>query len=153
MSDYAPSEHVIGHGKRLEYGDADSNSYYTKVAGTIDITLPERELGKSETTNDDSPDATKEYTPAIYEPGTLPFTYRYQRSQFTALETVFQLASAPETRATATKYWRVTLPDGSKAVVRGFLTKHSLPVDGQEDSPVVECEVQCIGKMVWTPAA
>lgn len=144
------SEVIIGHGKTLEYSD--NGADWTKVPGTIDINLPERELGAAEITNDDSPDFTKEYQPGMYEPGTVSFTYRYNKTGFAALETIFQLATAAETRAQATKSWRVTLPDGSRTVFDGFLTAHNLPVEGGEESPIVEAEIQVTGKMAFSPS-
>lgn len=146
------AETIIGAGKRLAYC-ATSNGTFISVFGTVDISLPERELGVSEITNDDSPDFHKDYIPGLYEPGTIPFTYRYTKTQFALLEAIYQLATVAATRASATKYWKVTLGDGSVAAFQGFLTKHDLPVEGEEDSPVVECELQVIGKMTWTSGA
>lgn len=152
------AEVIIGHAKHIAYSDSPpAIAAYITVSGTVDVSLPERELGQSEITNDDSLNFHKEYIPALYEPGTISFTYRYTRTQFTALESIFQLASAAATRGGgaggAIKLWKVTLPDGSTGVIEGFLTAHNLPVEGAEDSPVVECEVQTRGKMTWTAAA
>lgn len=145
------SEVIIGHGKHIAYSDTEVG-VYTNVNGTIEIQLPERELSASEYTNDDSPDFHKQYTPGVFEPGTIAVTYRYAKTGFTAVETIYQLACVAATRASATKWWKITLPDGSTGKVRGFIVKHDLPVEG-DDSPVVEMEIQAIGKMVWTPAA
>lgn len=145
---YDREEHIIGHGKHIAYGDTAIGTF-TNVDGTIEVTLPERELGTTELTNDDSPDFHKDYMPSLYEPGSVSFTYRYGKTVFAALEGIYQLASAAGTRASATKFWKVTLPDGSVAAFRGFLTKHDLPVE-QEDSPVVEAEIQVAGKMTFT---
>lgn len=147
---YDRTEHILGYGKHLFYGAA--NPATTPVYGTIDIQLPERELGTAEITNDDSPNYHKDYIPALYEPGKVPFTYRYGRTLFAALEAIFLLASVTATRASATKWWKVTLPDGSTAVFQGFLTKHDLPTQ-LEDSPVVEAEIQVIGMMTFTAGA
>jgi len=144
------SEVIIGHAKKLFYSD--DGLAWTKVRGTIEVNLPERELIASEITNDDSPDYTKEYIPGMYEPGTVGFTYRYNKTGFAALETIFQLASASGTRDQAVKTWKVELPDGSTAVFDGFLTSHNLPIEG-EDSPVVEGEIQIVGKMTWTSSS
>lgn len=149
---YDRTEHILGYGKHLFYGT--TNPASTPVYGTIDIQLPERELGIAEITNDDSPNYHKDYIPALYEPGKVPFTYRYGRTLYAALETIFMLASSATmaTRATATKWWLVTLPDGSTAAFQGFLIKHDLPTQ-LEDSPVVEAEIQVIGKMTFTAGA
>lgn len=155
---FAREQVIIGHAKRLAYSEDIAIPSYTDVFGTIDVSLPERELGATEITNDDSPDFHKDYIEGMYEPGTIGFSYRYTKSQFTAMEAIYQLASAVATRGSAvagksTKKWRVTLPDGSVATFRGFLTAHNLPIEGSEDSPVVEGEIQCIGKMTWVSAA
>ena len=140
-------EVIIGHGKHIAHS-ADGVTY-SDVAGTIEVNLPERELGAAEITNDDSPDFTKEYMPGMYEPGTVSFTYRYNKTGFAALEAIYQLATVAATRGSATKFWKVTLPDGSESTFKGFLTAHNLPVEG-EDSPIVEAEIQIVGKMVYT---
>lgn len=148
---YDRDEHILGHAKRIAYGDtliAISND----VFGTIDINLPERELESEELTNDDSPDFHKDYMPGLYEPGTVGFSYRYAKTMFTALEAVYQLATVAGTRADATKFWKVTLPDGSTAIFSGFLKAHNLPVEGAT-SPVVEAEIQVIGKITWAAGA
>jgi hypothetical protein len=145
-------EAIISHGKHIAYSDTEGGTY-TNVDGTVDVNLPERELGGSEITNDDSPDFHKDYIPGMYEPGTTGFTYRYNKTTFEALETIYQLASASGTRLQATKWWLVTIPDGSTAKFRGFLTAHNLPMEGAEDSPVVECEIQVRGKIAYTPAS
>lgn len=145
-------EAIIPHGKHIAFSDTLGGAY-TNVDGTIDISLPERELGASEITNDDSPDFHKDYIPGMYEPGTIGFTYLYTKTGFADVEAVFQLASASATRANATKFWKITLPDGSTGIVQGFLTKHSLPLEGDEDSPVVECELQTLGKLTFAAGA
>jgi hypothetical protein len=145
-------EVIISHGKRLAYCDT-INGTYVNVFGTIDVSLPERELGAAEITNDDSADFHKDYNPGMYDPGTAPFSYRYTRSQFTALETIYQLATVAATRANATKFWKVTIPDGSTAIFKGFITAHNLPMEGSEDSPVVEGELQVCGKIAWVAAS
>jgi hypothetical protein len=144
-------EVIIGHGKHIAYSD--DGVTYTTVDGTVDISLPERELGATEITNDDSPNFHKDYIPGLYEPGKVNFTYRYTKTQFAALETIYQKANTAATRGDATKTWKVTLPDASTAVFNGFLTSHNLPIDGGEDSPVVEGEIQVIGLMTWTNGA
>ncbi len=150
MSAYNRSEHIIGHGKKLAFSNT-QNGTFTNVAGTVEVNLPERELGASEITNDDSPDFHKDYQPGMYEPGTVGFTYQYGKTQFAELEAIFQLATVANTRASATKWWRLTLPDGAVAKWQGFLTKHDLPVEG-EDGPIVEGEMQVIGKVIYTPS-
>lgn len=139
---------IIPFGKRIAYSDTSGGSY-TSVFGTIEVDLPDRDLGKAEITNDDSTLRHKDYIPGLYEPGTIKVTYRYTRTQFAALETIFQLATVQSTVASATKYWKTTLPDGSTALVQGFIVKHSLPMD-LESSPAVELEIQCLGAMTWT---
>lgn len=135
----------IGYGKKLEYSD-NGTSGWTQVFGTIDIQLPQRELGEAEITNDDSEDFHRDFIPGLYDPGVAPFTYVYTDSVFAGLETLFQLASVRATRAAATKYWRTTLADGSTKVYRGFLKKHDLPVD-VDGVPTCEAEIRVSGKM------
>jgi hypothetical protein len=139
-------EVIIGHGKQLLYCDTVDGTY-TKVDGTIEVNLPERELEAEEITNDDSPDFHKDYNPGMYEPGTVPFTYKYTKTQFAALETIFQLATVAATRSSATKFWKVILTDGSTASFRGFLTKHDLPME--QGTVNVEAEMQVCGKMSY----
>lgn len=148
---YNRAEHMIGYGKKLAYGDT-LIAATTEIDGTQEVNLPERELGTAEITNDDSPDFHKDYMPGLYEPGNVSFTYVYGRTIFAAVETIFQLANAAGTRASATKFWKVTLPDLSTASFQGFLVKHDLPAE-LEDAVVVEGEIQVIGKITFTPAA
>lgn len=151
MGDYNDSETVIGHGKELAYSDTE-NGTYTPIPGTIEVNLPERELGESEILNDDSEHYHKDYLPSVFDPGTISFTYQYGKTAFAEVEALFQLASATATRASATKWWRITSPDGSTSKVRGFLKSHNLPME-QEDAVVVEAEIRCRGKMTFTPAS
>ena len=148
---YARDEHIIGHAKQLSYGDTLVGAT-TRVFGTREVNLPERELGTAEVTNDDTPDFHKDYIPGLYEPGTVSFTYLYAKSQFAALEAIYQLATVAATRASATKFWKVTLPDASTATFKGFLTKHDLPME-TEDEVVVEAEIQVVGKITFTAGA
>jgi len=139
---------IIGYGKHIAYS-SDGGSTYTSVGKTTEVKLPERELGTAEITNDDSPDFHKEYIPALYEPGTVTFSYIYTAAQFAALETIYQLAADTATRADATKTWKVTFPDGSTSVFDGFMTKHDLPL-ALEDGVTVEAEIQVSGQMTFT---
>ena len=148
MADFNEDEVIIGYGKELAYSDEENGSY-TTIAGTIEVNLPERELGEAETTNDDSANYHKTYIPALYEPGNATFTYRYTATQFAELEAIFQLASDVSTRADAIKWWRETLADGSVTKFQGFLKKHDLPVE-IEESPSVEGEIKVTGPMTFT---
>ena len=114
-------------------------------------TFPERELSSAEeVTNDDSPDRHKEYIPGLYEPGTMSFSYRYGKSAFASMETVFMGASvAGATPADSIKFWTYTLPDGSVAKWRGFITSHKLPAE-LEGVLTVEGEMQVIGKVTFS---
>jgi hypothetical protein len=141
------SEVVIGHGKSLAYADAEAGPY-VEIPGTIDISLPERELGATELVHDDLTDYTKDSIPALLDPGTVDFTYVYGKTAFASIEAIFQLATSAANRATATKFWRTTLPDGATATFRGFLTSHGLPME-QEDHLVVEASIQVRGKMTF----
>ncbi|MGC4030255.1 MAG: phage tail tube protein [Tepidisphaeraceae bacterium] len=140
-----------GFGKILEYSDTGSGTW-TKASKTVEIEIPDAELGAEESTHDDSTDYHREYIPTLYDPGTLPFTYRYEKAAFALIEAVFQLANTSATRASATKFWRLTLPDGSKVAWKGFITKHGLPTD-IDGVLTCECEMQVIGKRTFTPAA
>lgn len=130
----------IGYGKHLAYSDT-SNGSYTTIDGTVEINLPERELGSSESTNDDSPDYHKQMVPTLFDPGSVKFSYRYNKTQFATVDTIFL--------ARTLKYFKVTLPDNSTAIFPGFLMKHDLPV-AIEDVLTVEGEIQVTGKMAWT---
>jgi hypothetical protein len=148
---YDASEHIIERGKRLEFADT-LNGSRTRVYGTIEINFPERELGAAEYTNDDTPNNSKSYGPGEYDPGKVPFTYRYGKTTYAALETIFNLPEDPAQRNTAIKYWFLTLPDGAQRVGRGFLTKHQMPMGGDGNtSPVVEAEIQTTEKWTFTP--
>jgi hypothetical protein len=152
MADFDRDQAIIGHGKKLSWSDTLAGTY-VKFAGTIDIDLPSRELGAAEITNDDSEDFHKDYQPGMYEPGTLPFTYTYSAEGFAAIETLFQLATVAATRPTATKFWKIELPDGAVASFRGFLTKNDWPSPGQDETAECEAEIQVIGKMTFTEPA
>lgn len=146
------SEYIISHGKHIAYSDTENGTYVT-IEDTREISFPEAELGSAETTNDSTPDFRKDYIPGLYEPGTISFTYVYGKTQFAAIEALFQLASVAGTRNSATKYWKITLSDGSTGIVRGFLTKHTLPGSEGEDVHVCECEIQCRGKLTFAAPA
>jgi hypothetical protein len=145
---YTPAEHQIGHGKKLEWADDVDFTSPTQIFGTVSVPIPERELGASEKTNDSSPDYHKEYQPGLYEPGTLDFSYNYAMTEFEKVETLYALAKVPATRASATKFWRLTLPDGSVAKWKGFITANNLPAE-QEDTLVCEASMQCSGAMTF----
>lgn len=151
MAGYDADEVVIGHGKELAWSDTENGSY-TPIPGTIEVNLPERELGESEILNDDSPDYHKDYLPSVFDPGTISATYQYGKTAFAEVEALYQLASVTATRDSATKWWRITNPDGSASKVRGFIKTHNLPME-QEDAVVVELEIRCRGKMTFTPAS
>ncbi len=137
-------ECIIGYGKSIGYSDTQGGGL-TMVDGTIEISYPESELGKAEITNDDSPDFHKDYIPGLYEPGTVKVTYRYTSSIYTQMQTVYQLASVAATRASATKYWTIELPDGATTEFRGFISKNNLPIPDLEGSPICEMEIQVGG--------
>jgi hypothetical protein len=143
-------EAILKAGKHLAFSDTESGTY-TNVDGTTEMNFPDRELGKAEVTNDDSPDRTKQYIPALYEPGTVSFKYIYGATSFDALETIYQLAVDQAGAIAARKWWKITLADGAFVKFEGFLTKHTLPLDGLEDAPIVEGEIQVSGAMVYTP--
>lgn len=157
MGTFAESEAVINHGKHIAYGDDVTTPTYITVAGTTDVDLPDRELGQSDVTNDDTADFHKDSIPGMFAPGKASFKYRYGKTQFAAIEAVYQLATVAATRGGgaggAIKKWKVTIPDGSTATFRGYLTKHSLPMEGDDDSPVCECEIAVKGKITYTAAA
>lgn len=156
MSDYAPEEAGIGFGKILEYTDVQANgtpgTTWTKIPGTVEIETPDVELEAVETTNDDTHDFTKDYIVGLYEPGTLPFSYRYGKTAFAAIEAVYMLATVASTRKSATKFWRLTLPDGSKLQWKAFITKHGMPCE-IDDVLTVEGEMQVTSKRTFTAAA
>lgn len=152
MGNFAEAEATIGHGKKLEWS-ATENGTYARIGGTVTISLPEAELGTAEITNDQSTDRRKDYIPGLYEPGTLGFSYVYGATEFAEVEELFQEASTAAGAATATKYWKYTLPDGSVAKFRGFITKHGLGDGAQEDAYTVEGEMQVRGAMTFTPPA
>jgi hypothetical protein len=144
-------------GKQLAYADTLAGTY-TRIFGTQEINLPERELGNDEITNDDSPDFHKDYVPGLYEPGTVSFSYVYGKTQFAAVEALFQLATVAANRSATTgslnptKYWKATLADGSVAAFKGWVTKHDLPTE-IEGQLIVEGEIQTSGKMSFTAGA
>ncbi len=149
---FTRSEVILGYGKHIAYADSAGGSY-TNVDGTQDIQLPERELGESEITNDDSGDYHRDFIPALYDAGVVTFTYVYTKSQFAALDTIFQLGTTANGRGLGTggcqKYWKVTLPDGSTAKFTGYLRKHDLPTTIDE-SPVVNVEIRVNSKMTYS---
>jgi hypothetical protein len=150
---YSDTEHTIGHGFNVAYADTLAGlSSGTSIDGTTDVHLPESELGESEITNDDTPDFQKDFLPGLYDPGTVSFSYKYGKTLFATVEALYQLAAVAATRVSATKFWKVTLPDGSTATFKGFLKKHSLPSAGQEDAITCECEIRVRSKITFTPA-
>ena len=149
---YIPSEHTIGHGKKIEYAAVQAMTSAVQIFGTTEINFPESELSATDFTNDDSPSYHKEYEPGMYEPGTVGFTYVFSKTEYTKVETIFQLATVTATRASAKKYFRITLADGSAVVFPGFITKNNVS-GAQEDGVMVEAEIQVTGPRVFTPAA
>ncbi len=148
---FARNEVTNAHGKRLSYSDTLIGAR-TEVFGTVDVNLPERELEEEDVTSDDSPDFTKEFDPALYDPGEVGFTYKYTKTQFTALETLFQLASAVLTRKDATKFWKILYPDGSSAIFQGYLKAHNLPGEGATTLQA-EGAIRVKGKVTWAAGA
>ena len=140
---------IVPFGKEISYCDT-ANGEFTAIAKTQKVTLPEAELGKAESTHDGSPDAHKEYLPTLYEPGTMKVTYEYTAAQFAVCEGIRLLATDAATRASATKFWKVLLPDGSAGLVKGFITKHAAAEFDLETVPTVDIEIQCSGKMTFT---
>lgn len=146
--EFIESEATIGHGKTLSWSDT-ANGTFVAMPGTVKVSIPDAELGTAEITNDDSPDRRKDYIPCLYEPGTVGGSYIYGATAFEAFEEIFQLGSSPTTAPTATKYWKLTLPDGAIAAWRGFLTKHGMDPE-MEDAIEVEFEMQVRGKLTFT---
>lgn len=145
---FQEAEVQIGHKKQIAYSATDSS--YLKVDGTIEINLPEAELGESEITNDDTADFGKDYQPALYEPGTVTVSYVYTKTQFALIEAKFQQARVAATRAAATMFWQTTLPDGSTAKFKGYIKSHKLPMD-QEGTLVSEFEIRVRTKITYAP--
>lgn len=140
---------IIPFGKTIAYCDT-ANGEFIAIAKTQKVTLPEAELGKAESTHDQSADAHKEYLPTLYEPGTMKVTYEYTAAQYATCEGIRLLATDTATRASATKFWQVILPDGSVGLVKGFITKHVASEFDMETVPTVDIEIQCSGKMTFT---
>lgn len=150
MADIVEEEVILGFGKTIEFSDTENGSY-TKLPGSITTTLPDRELGEAETTNDDSPDFHRQFIPGLYDPGVVSLTYRYSATGYAMMEELFQLAADAVTRPDAIKWWKVTLIDGAVAKFRGWVKKNGMPVE-LDTSPEVECEIRATGKMSFTPA-
>lgn len=141
---YDPTQHTIGFGKKLEWSDVEAMTGAITLFGTTDINLPEAELETAEFTNDNSPNRHKEYKPALYEPGTVSFTYIYATDEYAKVALLFALASVAETVNSAIKWFRVTLPDGATAKFQGFVTKNDVSAE-ISDAVEVEAEIQVTG--------
>jgi hypothetical protein len=144
------NEATIGFNKKLEWSDTENGSY-TRVSNTVDVDLPDRSLGEAEFTNDESPDFHRQFTPQLYDPGTLDFTYIYTDDAFEAIEELYATGMVAETRDEMTKWWKITIPTGAVCKFRGYVNKHGMPmtVDGINQ---VAASLRVSGKMTFTPA-
>jgi hypothetical protein len=148
---FTRAEAAIGYGKRLQFSDAGST--WNTLFGTVDVQLPERDLGEAELTNDDSPDFHKDYLPGLFEPGEVSGSYRYTRSMYAHMESLYQRATVaanrPSDAATPVLlFWKCTLTDGAVATWRGFIKTHNLPTE-IEGVLTVEFSIKVSGKMTF----
>lgn len=144
----------INHGKKLYFRNTTEDEW-TQIPKTVDFGLPDSELGSSEYTNDDSPDYHKQYQPGLYEPGTVEGTYIYSDDGFALLEELYQRATETANRQSdaetpATVLWKIELPSGSTSNFSGYVTKNTLPMDGQEDTSTCEFAIQVNGPATYT---
>lgn len=105
----------IGHSTTIACSDGVSAAYQT-FADAFAITFPSMEYEQVEATNLDSPNRIKEYLNGLCEPGDFGFSQRYSEAY---LDRLLDLRGA-------THNWKITLPDGSHAVVSGVVTKVEL---------------------------
>lgn len=143
MSAFVDSEVDIPQGKRLSYCTT-ANGTFTVISGTTDVTPPERERGEAEYTSDDSAGRTKQFKPAMSDPGKCKGKYRYQKTQFAAIETL----SAAATQL----YFKLQTPDLAVHAWQGFFTKHNVGELGMEEVPDVDFEIRVNGVTTFTAA-
>ena len=142
---FSEIEVIVPIGKRLSYSPT-SNGTYVTIFGTTKITPPEREIGKADYTNDDSPRAAssgttgpvvKEYKSATMEPGTVKASYVYQVTQFGTIDAVFVTG--------ASVYWKLLTPDNKVRTFMGYISKHAEGELGLDDVPEIDLEIQVSG--------
>lgn len=143
----------INHGKKLYFSN--DGEEWTQVPNTVDFGLPDGELGTAEYTNDDSPNYHKQYQPGLYDPGSIEGTYIYSDDAFALMDELHQRATVTANRFSdsetpASVHWKIELTSGALCTFRGFLTKNTLPMDGQEDTSTCEFTIQVDGTVTYT---
>jgi hypothetical protein len=110
------SDATLGFGSILAYADTEAGPY-TEVAQTVDLPMPEPEIGDVKITNNDSPNNAHEYLAGggLEEPGEFEFDVVYKKSECALL---YAMKAAREN-----KWWKETFPDGSYCKFPGYIKK------------------------------
>lgn len=118
----------IGHGMKLEFGDAatvDLSSTFTRITGVFDMN-PAASTGDAvDATDADSDEAWKEKIPGLKDAGDIAIEIEYEKSQHASLfDDLFMKKRG----------WRATMPDGSNFEFNGFINE--LPVAAPLDDRI-----------------
>lgn len=135
------TEGSIGYGQSLGYSN--DGAAYTSVAQTTDFDGPDVSVKAVQITNNDSPNGFHEKTPGMGDAGKVTFKCIYKKTIVSALYGLIR----------ATKYWKLTYPDGSTWVCQGFITMGPKVGSPMEDAEIVDVTLEWSGKPVFTAAA
>lgn len=117
------SEAILGYGTVFGFGES-----FTALAQPKDIPMPEAEAADVDITNQDSPDAFKEYIAGLLEGNTIEIELVYKASEHE------RLTALQRTKDDA----KITYPDGSEHTFKAYLKKvgGSAPVEDAMTSTV-----------------
>lgn len=136
---------MLGNGCGLEYMDIGGSTYTnvplpTRIGG-VPATRREVESRRLDT------DIVLRYPAKLHDMGELGFMYEYERTVFNALQTIFlSLPSA------CIKNWRITLENGERFIVQGYLVTHRKTDSESEAIEMVECSIRITTKFTAVSA-
>jgi hypothetical protein len=130
---------MIGFGVALGYS-ADGVTY-TDVAKVVDITPPEPSVGKSKSTHNATANATHTYEPTLIEPGENDVKILFAKAVHAVLDGFFW--------SRATKFWKITLAEGSTQTFQGFIMNLGTPTP-MEDQVQTTMKMCVTGKVTFT---
>lgn len=84
------SEATLGYGTQFFIADADGNFSLDKLGQIKDVPFPEWECDDIDITNQDSPDATKEYLSGFSDGGELEIEMVFKSAEFARLDTFYR---------------------------------------------------------------
>jgi hypothetical protein len=112
---------IIGAGTTLGYASSQFGSY-TSLAELADAGIPSDTADEAEATHYLSPNTRKEFLAGWLDAGEVELDLNYTAAQYAALIAILRV----------TKWWKLTLPDGSLIYYQGWIKKHGGVVPNKE---------------------